>query len=100
MSAGEEKRRLRHILLLGAFLVLAALPAHALEILGSGSTFAYPVLTKWSEAYEKISGVHIAYQPIGSSAGVSEITSGVVDVGVSDAPLDDARLLRDGLAQF
>lgn len=91
---------MRHILLLGVLLVVTALPAGAVEILGSGSTFAYPVLTKWSDAYEKISGVHVAYQPIGSSAGISEITSGVVDIGVSDVPLDDAQLLRDGLAQF
>ena len=91
---------MRHIVLLGVLWLAVTLPAAALEILGSGSTFAYPVLTKWSEAYEKISGIHIAYQPIGSSAGISEITSGVVDIGVSDAPLDDARLLRDGLAQF
>ena len=90
---------MRHILLLGALLA-STLPADALEILGSGSTFAYPVVTKWSEAYEKISGIHIAYQPIGSSAGISEIISGVVDIGVSDIPLDDAQLLRDGLAQF
>ena len=91
---------MRHILVLGLYLVATTLPAGALEILGSGSTFAYPVLAKWSEAYEKVSGVHIAYQPTGSSAGISEITSGVVDVGVSDVPLDDAQLLRDGLAQF
>jgi phosphate transport system substrate-binding protein len=78
----------------------ASHPATAQEILGSGSTFAYPILTKWSEAYEKISGIHLAYQPIGSSGAVIEIRSGVVDVGVSDAPLDDAQLLRDGLAQF
>ena len=74
--------------------------AHAQEILGSGSTFAYPVLTKWSEAYAKISGTHLTYQPIGSSAGVTEIRSEIVDIGVSDAPLDDASLVRDGLAQF
>jgi len=70
------------------------------EILGSGSTFAYPILTKWSDAYEKISGIHLTYQPIGSTGGVTEIRSQAVDVAISDAPLDDASLLRDGLAQF
>jgi phosphate transport system substrate-binding protein len=95
-----ERRHLRHILLIGVLCVVATLPAGALEILGSGSTFAYPVLTKWSEAYEKISGDHIEYQPVGSSAGITEITSGIVDIGVTDVPLDDAQLLRDGLAQF
>jgi phosphate transport system substrate-binding protein len=80
---------------------LAAIcPAAGQEILGSGSTFAYPILARWAEAYEKMSGVHLAYQPIGSAAGITEIRSDVVDVAVSDAPLDDAALLRDGLAQF
>ncbi len=74
--------------------------AHGQEILGSGSTFAYPIVTKWSEAYLKISGIHLTYQPIGSTGGIREIRSDAVDVGISDAPLDDAALLRDGLAQF
>ena len=52
---------MRHIVLLGLFWLVATSPAAALEILGSGSTFAYPVLTKWSEAYEKTSGVHIGF---------------------------------------
>jgi phosphate transport system substrate-binding protein len=70
------------------------------EILGSGSTFAYPIVSQWSDAWEKLSGVRFVYQPIGSSAGVAEIRSDVVDVGITDAPLDEAQLLRDGLAQF
>jgi phosphate transport system substrate-binding protein len=90
----------RPVVLIGLLWLAAMCPAAAQEILGSGSTFAYPVLTKWSEAYEKISGVHFVYQPTGSSGGVIEIRSGVVDIGVTDAPLDDAQLLRDGLAQF
>src|SRR5262249_19135782 len=42
----------------------------------------------------------IEYQPVGSAAGLTEIKADVVDFGVSDAPLDDYQLLRDGLAQF
>ncbi len=74
--------------------------AAAEEILGSGSTFAYPIVKQWSAEWEKRSGDRFVYQPIGSSAGVAEIRSEVVDVGISDAPLDEAQLLRDGLAQF
>jgi phosphate transport system substrate-binding protein len=70
------------------------------EILGSGSTFCYPLMAKWAEAYEKISGAHTVYQPIGSAGGITEIRQEVVDFAVSEAPLDDAQLLRDGLAQF
>src|ERR1700760_1140680 len=75
-------------------------PATAQEILGSGSTLAFPVLAKWAEAYGKASGVHVAYQPIGSAAGIAEVDAGVVDFGVTDAPMVDAQLLRDGLVQF
>lgn len=75
-------------------------PAAAQRIFGSGSTFVYPVLGKWAELYQTISGIHIDYQPIGSSSGITEIRSGVVDFGGTDAPLVDAQLLRDGLAQF
>jgi phosphate transport system substrate-binding protein len=77
-----------------------ALPAAAQQLLGSGSTFVYPIVAKWSEAYEKISGVHVGYEPIGSSGGITEIKSGVVDFGASDAPLPPEELAQDGLAQF
>jgi phosphate transport system substrate-binding protein len=37
---------------------------------------------------------------IGSALGIAEINSGVVDFGVTDAPMVDSQLLRDGLVQF
>jgi phosphate transport system substrate-binding protein len=77
-----------------------ALPANAQELFGSGSTFIFPVMSKWIAEYEKASGVQVGYQPIGSSAGMVEIRESVVDFAVSDAPLEDAQLLRDGLIQF
>jgi phosphate transport system substrate-binding protein len=75
-------------------------PVAGQEIHGSGSSFAYPALAKWSEAYQRTCGVHVEYQPIGSSGGLTEIRAGVVDFGVSDAPLTSDQLLRDGFAQF
>ena len=77
-----------------------AFPAAGQRIYGSGSTFVYPVLAKWSEAYQRTRGVHVEYQPIGSSGGLTEIRAEVVDFGISDAPLTPDQLLRDGLAQF
>ena len=74
--------------------------AKAAEISGSGSTFCYTVMAKWTDAYEKSTGVQVTYQPIGSSAGMKEIQQGIVDFAVSEAPLNDAQLLRDGLVQF
>ena len=78
----------------------ATIPAAAQAIYGSGSTLCYPVMVKWAEAYEKQTGHHIVYQPIGSDAGITEIRNGIVDFAVSEAPEDSAQLLRDGFAQF
>ena len=77
-----------------------AFPATAQELFGSGSTFIFPIMSKWIAEYEKASGVQVGYQPIGSSAGMVEVRESVVDFAVSDAPLEDAQLLRDGLIQF
>ena len=88
-------------LLCAAFLsVAAAHLALAEDISGSGSTFAFPVMARWAEAYQQATGTHVSFQPIGSGAGITEIQSGVVAFAVSDAPLVDAPLLRDGLLQF
>ena len=38
--------------------VMAA-PVAAQQILGSGSTFVYPLMTKWIETYQKASGARI-----------------------------------------
>jgi phosphate transport system substrate-binding protein len=77
-----------------------AFPAASQQISGSGSTFVFPVLAKWSDAYQEAGHERVEYQPIGSSGGLTEVKAGVVDFGVSDAPLDGYQLLRDGLAQF
>ena len=93
---------MRHVSLLIALVLggATAFPAAGQRIHGSGSTFVYPVLAKWSEAYQRIGGVHVEDQPVGSSSGLTEIRAGVVDFGISDAPLIPDQLLRDGLAQF
>ena len=83
-------------------MVIFALTARAVarDIHGSGSTIVFPVMTQWLEAYGKAGGGHVQYQPIGSANGITEIGHDVVDFAMSEAPLDDARLLRDGLVQF
>jgi len=82
------------------FAYAATAPATGQQLLGSGSTFVYPILAKWSQTYQNATNVQIEYQPIGSSGGLTEIKAGIVDFGISDAPLDNYQLLRDGLAQF
>ncbi len=84
-------------------IVLAALPlaAGAQQITGAGSTFVYPVLSKWSDAYsKKAAGVQINYQSIGSGGGIAQIKAGTVTFGATDKPLEPAELQAAGLAQF
>lgn len=74
--------------------------AGAEEISGSGSTFVFPILSKWAKDYVAQGGDKINYHPIGSSGGITQIKSGMVDFGASDMPLKSAELDQARLAQF
>ncbi len=54
---------------------------------GAGSTFDYPIFSKWFDLYNKMTGVQINYASIGSGGGIRQVTEGTVDFGASDAPL-------------
>ncbi len=63
------------------------------SLTGAGSTFAYPIYSKWIDAYSSVQpGVTINYQSIGSGAGIQQLTAQTVDWGASDAPMTDAQL--------
>jgi phosphate transport system substrate-binding protein len=79
---------------------LGSLSAQATDITGAGSSFVYPVISKWSAAYAEKTGNQINYQSIGSGGGIAQIKAGTVDFGASDMPLDEATLGQFGLAQF
>lgn len=85
------------IIMLGC--VIAA-PSFAQQITGAGSTFVYPILSKWSAAYNEMKGVQVNYQSIGSGGGIAQIKAATVDFGASDAPLPPDQLSQIGLAQF
>lgn len=74
--------------------------AHAATVTGAGSSFVFPVLSKWSEAYSKNSENRINYQSIGSGGGIAQIKAATVDFGASDAPLSADDLKAAGLGQF
>jgi phosphate transport system substrate-binding protein len=60
---------------------------------GAGSTFVYPIMTKWISGFQSNhSGVRINYQSIGSGGGIQQLKKGLVDFGASDAALDDNQL--------
>jgi phosphate transport system substrate-binding protein len=60
---------------------------------GAGATFPYPIYSKWIGEYQEVHpDVQIRYQPIGSGAGILEITGGTIDFGASDGPMNDGEL--------
>ena len=87
-----------------ALLVSASLTAFsfasAAEVTGAGSTFVYPVLSKWAAAYKTETGVSVNYQSIGSGGGIKQIESKTVDFGATDMPLKPEELAKKDLVQF
>ena len=95
-------KKLSLILLTGVIvLVLGTLaPASAITINGAGATFPYPVYSQWAYKYQKLTGVKLNYQSIGSGGGIAQIKARTVDFGASDAPMKPAELDKYGLIQF
>jgi phosphate transport system substrate-binding protein len=60
---------------------------------GAGSTFVYPVMTRWIQDFSQShQNVQINYQSIGSGGGIQQVKAKTVDFGASDAALTDAQL--------
>jgi phosphate transport system substrate-binding protein len=81
-------------------LALLAGSVMAQDVTGAGATFPAPIYAKWADAYNKVGGVRINYQSVGSGAGLKQIKAKTVDFGASDMPLKDDELAKDGLVQF
>ncbi|MGL4636651.1 MAG: phosphate ABC transporter substrate-binding protein PstS [Beijerinckiaceae bacterium] len=92
-----------------AVLCFLAFPALAEPVRGAGSTFAFPVIAKWSQDFlrERAGGNDfvaadngVDYEPVGSLAGVMRLTQPEMDFAVTDVPLSTEELRRRGLVQF
>lgn len=79
---------------------LLTMAAQATDITGAGSSFVYPVLSKWSAGYAEKTGNKLNYQSVGSGAGVAQIKEGTIDFGATDAPVKAEDLAQFGLGQF
>ena len=66
-------------------------------LLGAGSTFVYPLFSKLFSEYNKITGLKVNYQSIGSGGGILQLTNKTVDFGDSDAPLNDEQKNKIGV---
>ena len=86
----------------GAVLITGTVATTALaaDITGAGSTFVFPIVAKWAEAYKGMSGNGVNYQSIGSGGGIAQIKAKTVTFGATDKPLAAADLAAAGLVQF
>ncbi len=96
---------MKHTILAAAAIAVGSLAAlgtaqAATTITGAGATFPYPVYSQWAHDYNKVTGVKLNYQAIGSGGGIKQIKAKTVDFGASDAPLKPAELDKFGLMQF
>jgi phosphate transport system substrate-binding protein len=67
--------------------------ADALLINGAGATFPNPIYSKWFDSYhQKNPNIQFNYQPVGSGAGIRQVTDGTVDFGATDGPMNDEQL--------
>jgi phosphate transport system substrate-binding protein len=79
--------------LTAAAVAVAGATLAAQQINGAGATFPNPIYTKWFSEYNKLhSSVQINYQPLGSGAGIQQVTAKTVFFGASDAPMTDQQL--------
>lgn len=83
-----------------AAIAMAATPALAAQITGAGSTFVYPILSKWSAAYQSANADGVNYQSIGSGGGIAQVKAKTVTFGATDKPLSASDLNAAGLVQF
>ncbi len=72
-------------------------PGGSANLTGAGSTFVNPLMSKWSQEYNKLyAGVKVNYQSIGSGGGRKNFLDKTVDFGASDAPLTDEQFTQAG----
>ncbi len=88
-------RRIRafSLLTLATLTLTACKSSNNVQISGAGSTFVYPVMTRWIQDFSQSHpSVQINYQSIGSGGGIQQVKSSTVDFGASDAALSDEQL--------
>jgi len=81
----------------GALLLLffSALASAQTTLTGAGSTFVFPIMSKWAAEYHKLHPeIRMSYYPNGSWPGMVMTMAGMIDFGATDAPVTKAQLAR------
>jgi ABC-type phosphate transport system substrate-binding protein len=66
--------------------------AEAQNLTGAGATFPGAIYAKWVDEYNRLTGVQINYQAVGSGGGIKAFTDKTADFGASDVPLTDDQI--------
>lgn len=74
--------------------VLSTARAQATNLTGAGSSFAYPIYSKWAAMYAQKTGIKVNYQSIGSSGGIRQLSDKIVDFGATDGPMTNEQLSK------
>ena len=101
-NAKDKKMKSKWVLVsfVGLAVLSNAIGVYAQDATGAGASFPAPLYSKWASDYNKLTGVKINYQSVGSGAGIKQIEAKTVDFGASDMPLKDEELKAKGMIQF
>lgn len=67
---------------------------------GAGSSFVYPLMSRWAADFKEQTGHEINYQSIGSGGGLSQLQQRTVDFAAVDMPQSSQVLAREHWIQF
>lgn len=73
----------------------------SISLTGAGASFPAPLYQRWFSEYNKQNpDIKVAYQSVGSGAGVEQFTQGTVDFGASDVAMKDEEItgVKKGVA--
>jgi len=88
-------KRLRFLLALScAIWVSGCSKGDDKRLSGAGSTFVFPMMSKWASEYDKANGTKVNYQSIGSGGGIQQMTAKTVDFGCTDGPMNEEQLKK------
>ena len=73
---------------------VASVSGVASSLSGAGGTFVAPMMSIWSAAYNTSDHVQVAYQSVGSGAGIAQVQAATVDFGESDAFMTDSDIAK------
>lgn len=66
------------------------------ELTGAGATFPKVLYEKYFDTYNKEKGVQVNYQAVGSGAGINTLIEKTVDIGATDAPMNEEEEAKAG----